>query len=262
VISLQGAHVLSWKRVNEDEVIWLSSDAEYKLGKPVRGGIPICWPWFGAHESDSSFPSHGFARNVFWKVIDTKMITADETEITFRLTTDELDEKYKNIWPQPTVVEYKLSIGERLTMELTTFNKSDQTISIGQALHTYFNIDDIDNTKVYGLDGKIYLDKTEGFISKTQDGPIGINSEVDRIYLDTEDDITIDDQTRQITIKKQGSRSTVVWNPWKEVAKKMGDLDDEGYRKMLCVESANVAKDVVNIKPNESHSLFVSYNIQ
>lgn len=262
VISLQGAHVLSWKPIDHDEVIWLSSDAKYIMGKPVRGGIPICWPWFGAHESDSSFPSHGFARNVLWEVIDTKIVASGETEITFQLSTDELDEKYKNIWPLSTVVEYRVSIGKQLTMELSTFNTSDQTMTITQALHTYFNIDDIDNTKVYGLDGKTYLDKTEGFTSKIQDGPISIKSEVDRVYLDTKDDITIDDKIRKITIKKQGSQSTVVWNPWKDIAKKMDDLDDEGYRKMLCVESANVADDIVNIKPNESYSLLVSYNIQ
>ena len=262
VISLQGAHVLSWKPIDNDEVIWLSDEAKYILGKPVRGGIPICWPWFGAHESNPSFPAHGFARNVLWEVIDTTTIASGETEITFRLSTDELDEKFKNIWPLSTAVEYKVSVGKQLNIELSTFNKSDQTMTITQALHTYFNIDDIGNTKVYGLDGKTYLDKTEGFASKIQDGPITIDSEVDRVYLDTKDDITIDDTIRKVIIKKQGSRSTVVWNPWKDIAKKMDDLDDEGYRKMLCVESANVADDIVNIKPNESYSLVVSYNIQ
>lgn len=260
-ISLQGAHVLSWKPVEEDEVIWLSGDATFATGKSVRGGIPLCWPWFGAHETNAAFPAHGFARTVLWQVTDTRVISAGETQITFRLVTDELEENLQQMWPQPTVAEYRLTIAEKLTMELTTFNQSDQTITIGQALHTYFNIEDISNTVVYGLEGKTYLDKTEGFISKVQEGPVTINSEVDRVYLDTADDVIIDNKKRKIRIKKQGSHSTVVWNPWIDVAEKMGDLGKEGYRNMLCVESANAVDDVVNIKAGESYTLSVTYQI-
>lgn len=260
-ISLQGAHVLSWKPVTEDDVIWLSSDATFAVGKSVRGGIPICWPWFGAHESNTSFPAHGFARTVLWQVIDTKVLTAGETQITFRLDTTQLDENLRQMWPQATTAEYRLTISKTLTMELITYNNSDETIVIGQALHTYFNIDDISKTTVYGLEDKSYLDKTEGFSTKVQDGPIIIDKEVDRVYLDTADDVVIDDKTRKIAIKKQGSHSTVVWNPWKDVAGKMGDLGKDGYRKMLCVESANAADDTVTIKAGESYTLLVTYEI-
>ena len=262
IISLQGAHILSWTPAKNTEVIWLSDDATFALGKSVRGGIPICWPWFGAHESNSSFPAHGFARTVLWQVTNTKSLLAGETEITFQLVTDDSDENLQKMWPQSTIAEYKVTVGETLTMELTTFNHSDKTIPIGQALHTYFNINEIGNTTVSGLDKKTYLDKTDEFNSKIQDGPIIINKEVDRVYLDTADDIVIDNKERKIIIKKQGSHSTVVWNPWKDVAEKMGDLGTEGYRKMLCVESANAADDTVNIKAGESYTLKVSYELQ
>lgn len=261
IISLQGAHVLSWKPHAEDEVIWLSDDAKFAMGKSVRGGIPLCWPWFGAHESNASFPAHGFARTVLWQVVDVKAVSQGETQITFRLETNQLDEKLQTMWPQATVADYRLTISKSLTMELTTFNKSNETITIGQALHTYFNIDDISQTKVYGLEDKTYLDKTEDFNSKVQNGPVIIDSEVDRVYLDTEDDVVIDNNKRKIRIKKQGSHSTVVWNPWIEVANKMGDLGKEGYRKMLCVESANAMGDVVDIKAGEQYSLLVTYEI-
>lgn len=261
IISLQGAHVLSWKPVNEDEVIWLSNDATFALGKSVRGGIPICWPWFGAHESNSSFPAHGFARTVLWQVIDTKVLSAGETQITFSLDTTQLDENLRQMWTQATTAEYRLTIAKTLTMELTTNNNSDEAIVIGQALHTYFNIDDISKTTVYGLEDKTYLDKTEGFSAKVQDGPIIIDKEVDRVYLETADDVVIDDNKRKIVIKKQGSHSTIVWNPWKDVAEKMGDLGIDGYQKMLCVESANAADDVVTIKAGESNTLLVTYEI-
>lgn len=261
IISLQGAHVLSWTPGNEDEVIWLSDDATFAMGKSVRGGIPLCWPWFGPHKSNPAFPAHGFARTVLWQVIDTKALSAGETQITFRLATIGLDENLQKMWPQATVAEYRVTIAKTLTMELTTVNHSDQNITIGQALHTYFSIDDIGNTTVSGLEGKSYLDKTDNFKSKVQDGPITINSEVDRVYLNTADRIVIDDGKRKISIKKQGSDSTVVWNPWKDAADKMGDLGEDGYRKMLCVESANAADDVVTIKAGEHYTLLVTYQV-
>lgn len=261
-ISLQGAHVLSWKPVDEDEVIWVSTDATFAAGKSVRGGIPICWPWFGAHESNSSFPAHGFARTVLWQVTETKMLSDGETQVTFRLQTDQLDESLQQMWPQATMVEYRITIAKTLNMELTTYNLSTETMTIGQALHTYFNIEDISNTTVYGLENKTYLDKTEDFNSKTQKGAVVIDSEVDRVYLDTADDVIIDNNKRKIIIKKQGSHSTVVWNPWQDVAEKMGDLGEEGYHRMLCVESANAATDVIKIKAGESSTLFVKYEIK
>ena len=261
-ISLQGAHVLSWKPVDEDEVIWVSTDATFAAGKSVRGGIPICWPWFGAHESNSSFPAHGFARTVLWQVTETKMLSDGETQITFRLQTDQLDESLQQMWPQATMVEYRITIAKTLSMELTTYNLSTETMTIGQALHTYFNIEDISNTTVYGLENKTYLDKTEDFNSKTQKGAVVIDTEVDRVYLDTVDDVIINNVKRQIVIKKQGSHSTVVWNPWQDVAEKMGDLGEEGYHRMLCVESANAVTDVIKIKSGESSTLFVKYEIK
>ena len=260
-ISLQGAHVLSWVPAGEDEVIWVSEDATYAPAKSLRGGIPICWPWFGAHEANAAFPAHGFARVVLWQVAESQQLPTGETQICFRLDTSQLDDKYRQMWLPPTVAEYRLTIGRALTMELITHNLSDQAMTIGQALHTYFAVDDVTHTSVTGLEGKDYLDKTDGFKRKTQAGPVTIGTEVDRVYLRTSDDLTIDDGKRRIIIKKQGSQSTVVWNPWKEVAEKMGDLGRDGYLKMLCVESANAAEDVVRIAAGESHTLRVVYEI-
>ena len=261
-ISLQGAHILSWKPHSENEVIWLSKDASFAIGKSVRGGVPICWPWFGAHENNTSFPAHGFARTVLWNVVNTKKLSTGEIQITFGLVTKDLKENIQAMWPQATVLEYRITVGESLILELTTFNNSDKDITVGQALHTYFNIVDINKTTVYGLENKTYLDKVEGFCSKIQNGPITINSEVDRVYVDTTDDIVIDNEERKILIEKQGSASTVVWNPWEEVANKMGDLGEKGYQQMLCVESANAIDDVVVIKAGESATLFVKYEIK
>ncbi|MES0327417.1 MAG: D-hexose-6-phosphate mutarotase [Gammaproteobacteria bacterium] len=261
-ISLQGAHVLSWVPAGEDDVIWLSDEAKFAAGTSVRGGIPICWPWFGPHEDNAAYPAHGFARTVLWQVTKTEAISAGETQITFQLDTRQLDETLQAMWPLPTMAEYRLTIAKTLTMELTTFNHSDQVMTIGQALHTYFKVNDVSCTKVLGLEGKDYLDKTDGFNRKTQVGAVTISEEVDRVYLDTPDDLVINDNKRKIVIKKQASQSTVVWNPWKEAADKMGDLGEDGYLKMLCVESANAKEDTVDIEAGGSHSLRVTYELK
>ena len=261
-IVLQGAHVFSWVPMGEDEVIWVSDDAKFAPGKSVRGGVPVCWPWFGPHETNAAYPAHGFARTVCWQVTDAKSLSAGETQVTFKLDSQQLDEDIQPMWPQATVAELRLTIANTLTIELTTFNNSDQSITIGQALHTYFNVENVANTTVYGLEGKDYLDKTDNFARKTQAGPITISAEVDRVYLQTPDDVIIDDKKRKIIIKKQGSQSTVVWNPWIDVATKMGDLGKDGYLKMLCVESANAAEDTVSIPAGKSHTLRVIYQIE
>lgn len=260
-ISLQGAHLFSWVPSDEEEVIWLSSAATFASGKSLRGGIPICWPWFGAHATDSSFPAHGFARTVLWDVAETRPLPGGETQIVFKLDTSALGENTQAMWPLNCEVFYRVTVAKRLSLELTTFNHSDKFMTIGQALHTYFHVNDVSDTVVSGLEGKEYLDKPDNFARKTQTGPVRINAEVDRIYLKTDDDVIIDDQKRKITIKKQGSLSTVVWNPWVDVAEQMGDLGDEGYLQMLCVESANAAEDTVSIKPGDSHTLSVLYQV-
>lgn len=261
-ISLQGAHLLSWVPAGEEEVIWLSDDATFAAAKSVRGGVPICWPWFGAHENNAAYPAHGFARTVLWQVTDAQPLSTGGTQITFKLDTNQLNEDIKCMWPQPTVAEYTLTVAKTLSLQLTTLNHSDQSITIGQALHTYFNVGDLTRTTLYGLEGRDYLDKTEGFKRKTQVDPVSINTEIDRIYLHTADDVIIDNTKRKIFIKKQGSQSTVVWNPWKDVAEKMGDLGKSGYLNMLCVESANAAEDTVTIRAGERHTLFVTYAVE
>lgn len=261
-ISLQGAHLLSWIPVGQQDVIWVSEQARFAVGKSVRGGIPICWPWFGAHAGERNYPAHGFARTVQWQVTETKCLSEDETQITFQLQTDQLEQVIQQMWPWPTRVEYRVTISKILKLELITTNLSEDTISIGQATHTYFAVDDIKQTSVTGLDDKTYLDKPDNFKRKIQSGPIQFESEVDRIYINTAEAVTIDDHKRQIHISKQGSQSTVVWNPWHDVALKMGDLGLNGYRKMLCVESANAAEDTVQILPGDSHRLQVCYTVE
>jgi glucose-6-phosphate 1-epimerase len=261
LISLQGAHLLSWIPRGEEDVIWLSGDAKFAAGKSVRGGIPVCWPWFGAHETNPDFPAHGFARTTPWQVITTEAMSDGSTRINF--TTQPLADN-EAMWPPETSVQYQLTIGKKLEMELITHNNSSESITIGQALHTYFNVADVSKVLLHGLADTYYLDKLDGFKRKHQKGPLSITEEVDRIYLDTASECVIEDKThkRNIVIIKCGSHSTVVWNPWQETASKMGDLGANGYKKMLCVESANAAEDVVTIEPGKAYHLWLQYEVQ
>jgi len=261
VISLQGAHLLSWIPTAEQEVIWVSEDAQFKAGKSVRGGIPICWPWFGAHPTQADFPAHGFARNMPWQIIGTTIMETGATAIRF---TTEPDPAHSAMWPEHTSVQYELLVGKTLELLLLTDNNGSEAIHISQALHTYFRVKDVRDVVLKGLDQTDYLDKLDHFNRKTQQRDITINAEIDRVYVDTDSDCIIEDRgfQRNIIIRKQGSHSTVVWNPWQQTAEKMGDLGEQGYLRMLCVESSNAESDAITIQPGQSHRLWVEYQLQ
>lgn len=260
-ICLQGAHLLSWLPAGEQEVIWLSEEAIFKTGKSIRGGIPVCWPWFGAHQQNTEFPAHGFARTSLWDILATEAIDDGVTRIRFSLP---MHSDTEAMWLAGTSVEYQLTIGRKLQLEIKTTNNGDRAVALTQALHTYFKVSDVSQVYLHGLDHTDYLDKLENFDRKCQFGPVTIQQEVDRIYVDTFNDCIIEDKLfeRDIIIKKVGSHSTVVWNPWQQTAAKMGDLGSEGYQTMLCVESSNAADDTINIEPGNSHQLWVQYDVQ
>lgn len=260
-ICLQGAQLIEWAPLNEAPVIWLSKDARFSQGKSIRGGVPICWPWFGPHRTEAGFPAHGYARTVAWDVIATRAIPDGRTQIVFRLHENDTSQ---SLWGLDTPVECRITIGTQLDIELVTRNQQDESVSLTEALHTYFEVGDISRISILGLDNTEYLDKVDAGQRKMQHGVVTINSEVDRIYVATAASCIIDDPVlqRKIHIDKSGSQSTVVWNPWIEKANKMGDLGEQGYRHMVCVESGNAAENVVTLAPGETHTLSVSYRTE
>jgi glucose-6-phosphate 1-epimerase len=261
-VALQGAHLMNWQPRGQEPVIWLSKFAKFAPGKSIRGGVPICWPWFGPHASDSKFPGHGFARTVMWEVLETKEMEDGATYMRLGLIESDATRAQ---WPHPCSAQVELSVGKTLRMELVTRNTGTQAFTLGEALHTYFHISDVAQMTIRGLDGCDYMDKAGGASErKTQQGGIVIESEVDRVYMDTAADCIIEDRglKRSIRIAKQGSHSTVVWNPWKEKADKMGDFCPEGYRGMTCVESANALDNVVTVKPGATHHLVALYSVE
>jgi len=259
-IALQGAHLMRWQPKAEQPVIWMSPVAKLAQAKSIRGGVPVCWPWFGAHATESSFPGHGFARTVLWDVVNTKKLEDGSTSISFRIA-----DGVKEQWPYHAPVEMEMIIGKTLEMELTTKNQGSETITVGDALHTYFCVGDVRNIEIRGLDGCEYIDKVGKEKRTKQDGVITVDAEVDRIYLDQGQDVVIEDpdMQRRICIEKRNSHSTIVWNPWIDKCKKMGDFGaDDGYLDMVCVESANADEDLVQLAPCQAHSLWVRYSVE
>ncbi len=260
-VALQGAQVLTWAPRGQAPVIWLSRAARFTPGKSMRGGAPVCWPWFGPHATDPNLPAHGFARTVPWEVIGVRALDEGATRLDFRLAQTEAT---RALWPHASLLECHISVGPALEIDLVTRNADRSAVTIGAALHTYFEVGDVRHVVIRGLEDCPYLDKLDSGKRKRQSGPVTIAAETDRIYLDASADCLIDDTDlqRRIRIRKRGSRSTVVWNPWLEKSVKMGDFGDNGYLNMVCVESANAADDVVTIAPGGEHHLWVRYEIE
>jgi glucose-6-phosphate 1-epimerase len=250
-VALQGAQVLAWRPDGMPPVLWLSGAAVFEPGKAVRGGIPVCWPWFGDREGR---PAHGFVRTRLWELRETGLDAQGQVHVRLGLQ-DNADTRA--VWDHAFDLELQITVGTKLHLTLTTRNTGPQPVTLTEALHAYFSVGDIRHTTVQGLDGTHYLDKVQGYAPAQQSGPVCFTSETDRVYLNTTADCVIDDadQSRSITVAKTGSQSTVVWNPWIEREKAMGDMAAGGYQRMVCVETANAGAQVVTVAPGESHAL-------
>jgi len=256
-IFLQGAQLTEWTPHGQAPVIWLSPAAQFIEGKAIRGGVPVCWPWFGGHASEPGFPAHGYARTSPWEVLETAALEDGTTRLSLRLPPNPA------LWPHNTPLEIRLSVGKTLEIELRTRNQGTETVVLGQALHTYFKVADVRRIAILGLDGCPYIDKLDG-AGKRQAGPVGVAGEVDRVYLEVGGDCWIEDAGlgRRIRIGKRGSASTIVWNPWIEKAAQLGDLGEDGYLGMVCVETANAALDTVSLAVGEEHRLAAVYSVE
>lgn len=242
-VAVQGGQVLEWQPRGAKPVIWVSKAAVHEAGKGVRGGVPVCWPWFGAKDGK---PAHGFVRTRMWEVRETREDHAGSIVLTLGIRDDEAT---RALWPHRFDLELVVTVGATLRIELVTHNTGNEAFDITQALHTYFHVGDIHRTRVDGLAGVEYLDKVQGFASITQQGAVTFSGETDRVYLDTDADCVIDDPAlqRRIRVAKSGSRTSVVWNPWIEKEKGFSDMAAGEYAEMLCVETANAADDIVSV---------------
>jgi glucose-6-phosphate 1-epimerase len=261
LISIYAGQVLAFKPVDEPEdLLFLSEQAYYQDGKAIKGGIPICWPWFGPDPEGQGRPGHGFVRNRPWSVAAAEITEEGDTKVVLQLSEDE---EMQSLWTHPFNLVLEITVGSSLTLKMITQNTGERSFTITQALHTYFKVGDIAQVKVLGLEDLHYLDKVDGGVEKTQAGEVTVSGEVDRIYTGVESDLTIDDAAlgRQISISSIGSQTAVVWNPWSVIAGEMADLADDDYKRFICVETANAADEVVEIPSGGESRLIVRYGI-
>ncbi|WP_419237904.1 D-hexose-6-phosphate mutarotase [Photobacterium leiognathi subsp. mandapamensis] len=246
-ISLHGGHLIWFKPASEKDIIWLSENAEFDTQKAIRGGIPVCWPWFGK----AGTPSHGFARTSQWTLQEHR---ENENGVIVSLQLED-NEVTRAIWPHKFSNVLTFEIGTELKVSLTSTNTDSQPWSYGGALHTYFDIADINNIEITGM-GSTYLDSTQQGKACEGGDVLTFTSETDRVYTQPEATITINDKNneRNILVTNEGHNAAVIWNPWQELSISMGDMADNSFETMVCVEST-IHQPSIELAPGQSHTL-------
>jgi glucose-6-phosphate 1-epimerase len=256
-IALQGGHIFHYAHHNKEPLLWLSEVSDFKIGKAIRGGVPICWPWFGMSENPE-LPQHGFARTSIWKFHSSEEIDDKTTEVILTL---KHSKSSLELWPYHFELALHVRISDTLSMELKTKNLDEKPFKITQALHSYFQVSHISNISIEGLDKSIYYDALTQERYQ-QNGDIRFNQEIDRIYQKLSETITLVDTKRQVLIENEGSSSAIIWNPWIEKCARMSAMNDDAYLTMVCIESANALDDIQTIMPNQSHTLKARISIK
>lgn len=266
LIAQQGAQVLSYQRVGEPPLLWLSDQALFKQGKSVRAGVPVCWPWFGnlarnpqsvqAMYQASEAPAHGLARGRDWQLLG---IDSSSTELRIDFT---LPQALGNLpgWPHTVALNLSIVMGEQLSLTLSSENLGSDPVTISQALHSYFAVSDVRQVRVEGVAGLNYIETLANWEQRNQQGDLGFAGETDRIYLQAPEQLSIVDPAwnRRILLRSSGSRSAVIWNPWTDRAAELIDMANDGWQRMLCIETANVWDDLVQLAPGARHTLNLS----
>ena len=286
IILLQGAQLLEFTPRDKPRLIWCSDAVEYKQGKPLRGGIPICWPWFGPLQNNveeitrqveaKDAPQHGFARSQDWSLETIETSRLGVTQLVFALSDNAVSRQYFN---KSFQLQLQFTIGESLDVALKIKNTGMDQLYFTGALHSYFAVYDINKTRVFGLDNLPFIDSVNAGKSSVQSGALGITQETDRIYFAPEiresqeaqdplahernielsrvpgSDILVKCPDRKIKVRSQGSKSVIVWNPWIEKSRGLSQFKDDEYLEMLCVETANAHLDYISLAPQQEHVL-------
>ncbi len=252
-IYLHGAHMTSWKPGGAEEVIFLSGRSYWEDGRAIRGGVPICAPWFAEKADNPKAPAHGFVRTREWGL---DSVTAEDDGTVVVLST-ESDEASRVWWPYEFRMVYRVVVGTSLRLELTVMNTGDASFELTEALHTYFRVGDVRSVRARGLDGVTYQDKVDGNREKVQAGDLEFSGATDNVYLNTQGAVELVDPVLRRTIRteKLNSKTTVVWNPGQAGAAKLADLGDEEWQHMVCVEASNVRSAVVTVGAGQTHTM-------
>ena len=252
-----GAHLCTWTPTGQSHsILFLSPRSPFAAGKAIRGGVPVCFPWFGAHASgDRTKPSHGFARTRMWDVAGVTADAAGAITVDFRLTADA---ETRACWDADFEAHLVLVLGRSLELTFAVVNRGTATIAYEAALHSYFTVADVERIRLHGLVRTTYLDKVDALKEKVHgNGPIVVAGETDRVFLKTAATCTIDDPglARRTRIEKSGSLATVVWNPGRAKGEAMADVGPDAWREFVCVETAQCGIHAVELAPGARHAM-------
>jgi len=271
-ISQQGAQVIAYQRKGQQPLIWSNPDAVFKQGTAVRGGVPVCWPWFGnlarnpqavqaEYRAADAAPSHGLVRALDWALLG---IEQTQHGLQAQFTATAAAEGKLAGWPHKVAVTLTVLLNDTLRLSLTSRNLGTEAVTLSQALHSYFAVSDVRQVRVEGLDGLTYIETLDGWQSRAQQGDLHFASETDRIYLNTPQTLSFVDAAwqRRVVLTSSRSHTAVVWNPWIDRAAQLSDMADDGWQGMLCIETANVWDDVVSLAPGAEHSMSITIDSQ
>jgi glucose-6-phosphate 1-epimerase len=254
-IYLHGAHVSHYQPRGAEPVLFMSQKSWFAPDKPIRGGVPLIFPWFGPRAGYPESAPHGFARLAEWQV---ESVTSDGDEVVTAFFSLKADAFTRAFWPHEFALRYRVVVGRELTMILEVENTGTEPFTFENALHTYFVVGDVRETATTGLEDAEYLDKTAGMQRKQQGPePVRITQETDRLYENTRKTCVLSDvqMKRRVTIEKSGSQTTVVWNPWTTKAAAMSDFGDDEWPQMLCIETANASANAITLSPGKTHAV-------
>jgi glucose-6-phosphate 1-epimerase len=253
-IYLHGAQVTSWRPAGSEEAIFLSEHSRWEDGRAIRGGIPICFPWFRAKANDSTAPAHGFVRTKEWQIDSIDAEKDGSVTVTF---STEGDDSTRRWWTHEFRLVHRVTIGNTLRLELTATNTGSTPFRFEEALHTYFRIGEAGSVRIRGLDGVRYLDNTDGNREKVQSGEVAIAAPIDNAYLNTRGSAELVDPILRRTLRteKENSATTIVWNPWQQGAAALADLGKDEWRQMTCVEASNILGSSASLAPGEQHTM-------
>jgi glucose-6-phosphate 1-epimerase len=250
-----GGQLCEWTPAGQAPVLFLSPHSAFAVGTPIRGGVPICFPWFGPHPTDATKPAHGFARTRTWQVTDVARESDGDVRVVLRLAADA---DTRALWNAPFTLSLTLLLGAALEMTAEVENVGDDAIVYELALHSYLAVGDLEAVRIRGLERTRFVDKVDGGKEKVAGAePLAIAGETDRVFLDTTTTCVIDDPVlaRRLRIEKRDSRATVVWNPGRDRARTMRDVGEESWRRFVCVEAANVGPHAVRLAPRARHAM-------
>lgn len=252
-IYVHGAHVTSWRPAGSEEVLFVSTKSRWEEGQAIRGGIPICFPWFRVKADDPHAPAHGFVRTRLWQLYS---IVENETGVAVTMFI-ESDQQTRRWWPAEFRLVHRVTFGSQLKLELVCINTGKTPVHFEEALHTYNRVANVGTVRLQGLGGTRFLDNTDSNKEKTQLGDVTITSPTDNAFINTKNGVDLLDPKihRRIRLQKANSSTTVVWNPWQEGAGGLRDLGESEWKQFLCVEASNIINAAVTLAPGQEHTM-------